>query len=86
MDLRQCDIEDLIAELERREKEREEKERPKPVANPDWSHVQQLCEENIEHLAAHGYEPKDMDHYIYEAAIEAVFGKNVWVWINERLP
>lgn len=25
------------------------------------------------------------DHWIYEAAMEAVYGKDVWTWVNKML-
>jgi len=37
----------------------------------------------IDGFAKDGYAPKDQDHWIYEAAMVAVFGKDVWKYINQ---
>lgn len=41
-----------------------------------------LCFENIEHVIEKGYEIKDIEHWIYEMAINITLGKNAWPIIN----
>ena len=78
--------EQLEAELTRRKKEKERAEMPKPVPNPDWSQVILLCTSYIATLAEAKWEQKDSKIYIFEAAMEAVYGsKEIWKWINKKL-
>ena len=61
--------------------------KPKPLATIDWSSVQQMVTKHIDNLAKPEDErerEKDLDHYTYEAAVETVFGRDVWKWINSR--
>lgn len=61
-------------------------DKPELLLNPDFTKVIQLCNDYIIALNE-GEETVDSDfpHYIYEEALEACFGKNIWGWINERL-
>lgn len=83
--LRSFSEEELQAELERREKERRENKRPTLVENPDFSNVIRDCIAYVDHLHKHDYEPKDLDHYVFEHAMKAVFGPGVFDWINKKL-
>ena len=80
----QKEIDRLQAELEQRRKERELATMPKPVENPDWTEVKKMCQEVIDGLAKEGWYDEDLKHYIYESAMEAVFGKDVFTWMNKR--
>jgi hypothetical protein len=77
-DLTKISTEDLVAELERRHAETTEAEVPRPLPTMDWNPVIKLC----------GYHLKTLQHqtkqYIYEAAMEAVYGDGVWDWINRQ--
>ena len=86
MDELKCyDTEALEEELRRREREEREQAKPQPIDNPDWSRVQQNCEEYIDRIHVAGEPPKDAKQYIFEAAIEAVYGgRDVWHWINSN--
>lgn len=77
--------EELAAELERRKQRKEQEEKPKQLETIDITSLRAICQEYIDTLASGGYVSDDFDHYIYEAAIEAVFGTGVWGWINKRL-
>ena len=86
MDELKCfDTEQLEAELKRHKEEEKGRNKPQPVANPDWSTVQRYCQEQVDTIFQGKYVDSDSDHYIYEAAMEAVFGRNVWSWINARM-
>lgn len=78
--------EQLEKELKRRKEERNKYPKPTPLRNIDWKDVKRLCIRYIEDM---GLDEDDVDEdypiYIYEAAIEAVFGGEVWKWINARL-
>ena len=47
--------------------------------------LRRLCQEYIDQLAEDDYVDDDLEHYIFEAAMELAFGKGVWKWINARL-
>jgi len=78
------DTEQLEAELARRKEEAERQAMPVPLDNPDWSVVTKYCKGYIEDLHTKGYTHTDDKQYIFEAAMNAVFGKNVWQWINAK--
>lgn len=78
------EIDRLEAERKRLQDERELATMPKPVENPDWTEVKKMCQEVISQLAKDGWYDEDLKHYIYESAMEAVFGKDVFTWMNKR--
>lgn len=75
---------DLEAELERRRKAKEEAAIPKPLAAQDFTALREVCARYIKELADDEYD-EDTEHYIYEAAMTALYGKKVWDWISERV-
>jgi hypothetical protein len=78
------DTKQLEDELARRKREAEEGAKPKPIESPDWTGVQATCESYVEALFRRGYVDSDDKQWIFEAAMEAVFGKDVWPWVNSR--
>jgi len=56
---------------------------PELLINPDFIKVIQLCNNYVIALSE-GEEKCDSDfpHYIYEEALEACFGKEIWKWKN----
>jgi len=77
--------EELQAELNRREEEKRKSEKPQQLAIVDPDPLRKMCQEYIDELDKSGYVDDDFDHYIYEAAMTMVFGKDVWMWINKQL-
>ena len=76
---------ELIAEIERRTNA----ERPAALA---LAHVRaqgldirvyEYANKYIDELAEKGWVDDDLEHYIFEAVMEMVFGKNVWDFINK---
>lgn len=59
--------------------------KPKQLENKDFAPVVKICQEYIDKLDSSGREIKDIEHYILEAAVTCVFGKDVWNWINEKI-
>ncbi len=61
--------------------------RPKPLSSPDFSSLIQLCGEylNYKQDPENNY-MKDAEHYIFEEAVNCVYGRNeksgVWDFIN----
>jgi hypothetical protein len=55
---------------------------PQPLASPDWTEVVKVCQERLQEYLDGNETDSDIPHYIYEAAIKAVFGPGVWEWIR----
>jgi len=56
--------------------------KPKKKTKIDFNPVIDICEENINKLHKDGYMIKDIEHWIYEAVLESVYGKDIWKWID----
>jgi hypothetical protein len=52
---------------------------PVPLANPDWS---KLINTAVSHLATYD-EDNDDKHYIYEEAMQAIFGPDIFSRLRE---
>ena len=66
--------------------ELEKRKLPKPslLKSIDQSKLIKLCQSYIDQLDHNGSEDDDSEHYIFEAAIEMLFGKTAWKWINKN--
>jgi len=82
MSLKEYSTEDLRKELTRRE---EESSAAAPLEKIDWQPVIDLVIDGVDTMRNECYEPKDFEHYVYEAVMEAVYGKDVWKWYNDLL-
>jgi hypothetical protein len=80
MSIRDYSKEELTAELKRREKLLAIN--PIPMDEIDWQPVVKMVTNTVGYMTNEGYAPKDFEHYIFEAAMEAVYGKDVWDWYN----
>lgn len=49
-----------------------------PLAERDWSIVEHLVRAYVEGRRGNGQRFKDVNYYIAEKAIEAVYGKDIW--------
>ncbi len=63
----------------------DEEGKPELLPEPDFAQVIKLCQSYIDQLDKEKYVDDDLEHYIFEAAIAACFGKDVWKWVNKRL-
>lgn len=62
---------------------RKRSEKPKQLAEFDLLLLTETCGEYIDRIASGKYhEDDDIKHYIFECAIETIYGKDVWKWIN----
>jgi hypothetical protein len=62
-----------------------EHERPEPNPNPDFSELKDICLAYLDKVEkGDGNFTEDEKHYIFEAAINAIYGEHVWEFINER--
>lgn len=76
MSLEKYSTQDLEFELAKREKERKVKSF-EPVANPDLTRLIEVCKSDIKEMLD-GEEDTDTEHYIYEEAMQAIFGRDVF--------
>ena len=74
---------ELEKEIKRREEFKKKASFPKAIENPDFSGLIEMCKRYIDGIA-NGAIHDDTQHYIYECAVECVFGKKIWVWINKQ--
>ena len=76
--------EEIELEMAKRKRAAEEQSIPVPKPNPDFKELINACRSHISDIARTEHDD-DTEHYIYEAAIEAVYGDEVWKWINKRI-
>jgi hypothetical protein len=78
----------LEAEVERRKKQKFEDEIPKPRSEINAQTLQpvaDLCQSYIDQLAqVEPYADDKLRQFVFEAAMEVFFGKEVWVWVKKR--
>ena len=79
MALKDFTTEQLQKELEKRTANQT---RPLPLNRIKWEKLVEACEKVMEKYAVDGYF-KDDEHYIYEEAIDLIYGPKAWEWINE---
>jgi len=59
--------------------------KPVQLQNMDFTALIEQCQEEIDDVNDGNYsEDSDNIHYMYEAAMMAVFGKDVFKWMNEN--
>lgn len=74
---------DLRAEVERRAKKEELVGRttiPTTVPNMDFSDLVATVTEGVGKMVAEQHEDENFKHYVYEAAINAIYGDRFWAW------
>ena len=58
-------------------------QKPKQQGNPNFQELIDECQEYLDYLTSEEYhEDNDREHFIFESAMEAVFGRDVWEYIN----
>lgn len=73
---------DLEKELERRRTV--VSKAPTPLDNPDFTKLRAMVIAGVDETVKDQHEDDDFEHYVYEAAMEAVFGKGFWEWRNKQ--
>ena len=59
---------------------------PIPRNEINWEQVINLAKQHIEEIQDEYQENNDDTQWFYEAVMEAVYGKNIWNWINSNTP
>jgi hypothetical protein len=83
MDIRDIPTDELDKELLRREKAINRPSKVDAPAHIDFKKLIDLCEEVLDDIEKDGYS-KDHDHYIYEEAMQCIYGPKVWDWLNKH--
>jgi len=58
--------------------------RPKPIEVYDLRRLIEVCELYLDEIENGEDEDSDSPHYIFEAAISAIYGDRAWEWINDE--
>jgi hypothetical protein len=59
---------------------------PNPIDCVDFSKVYIMVTDYVEEIKKDGWqEDSDIDHYIFEAVMEAIYGKDCWIKFNEMV-
>ena len=56
--------------------------KPSPKTNIDWKPVIEYVESHMNHLRDRGWMNDDSDFYIAEKVFVAIYGKDVWRWVD----
>lgn len=79
-ELEQFSLQQLQAEIKARETAA--KAEPIAVDNPDFSKLIDMVRACIRDAKRECFWGEDNRYYIYEATIEALYGKSFWAWIT----
>jgi len=74
--------EELMEEVARRAKDGDPP--PKPLEKPDFKKLVRVVIDGVDEAHEEKYENDDFEHFVYEAAVEAVYGKGFWTWRNKQ--
>jgi hypothetical protein len=56
---------------------------PMPLENPDFRQLKKYAISHINCLANNGIVDEDDKQYIFEEALKAVYGKDIFIWYNK---
>lgn len=59
--------------------------KPSPLEEPDFSGLISLCKSYLNEVEQRKYPDSNTQHYIFEEAMKAVYGKDVWDYINHKM-
>lgn len=71
-------------ELEKEIKIRKESV-PEELTVKDWTNVEDQAKGIVKSIRDGGYADDDDPHYLFEAVMETVYGKEIWKWYNRRV-
>lgn len=83
-DINKLSIEELEAELKKRKEKSDLDSIPKPLENIDIDAIKKIAQDELEHITKSGQNSKDIEHWMYEAVMESVYGKDIFNYINSR--
>ena len=74
----------LQNEITRRLKAKIEAGKPPRIENPNFDVLIGMCQSYLDQVTDTGFVEEDVKEYIFEGAMCAVFGDDVWEFINSR--
>jgi hypothetical protein len=78
-------VEELQALVDQRNQETIKATNPQPLPSPDFGPLVELCQGYIDDLEKWGYVDERYKQWMFETAMQAVFGNDVWEWTNPIL-
>lgn len=69
---------ELKMELELRRSKKEKRNIPKQLENPNLTLLREMCRDYVESE----YKDKNFEYYIFETAISAIYGTDIWDYIK----
>jgi hypothetical protein len=58
-------------------------EEPKQLTTVDTGSIRKICKEYIDMISKHENDD-DIEHYVFEEALKAVYGKNIFDYVNSH--
>ena len=60
-------------------------DKPTQKENIDWTDVVEMAQDHLDTVGEVGFESaRDVDHYIFEEVMKAIYGDNVFDWYNKH--
>lgn len=79
------DLMKLQEKIKTEQESRSNPPRPRPLDNPDFTKLIQTCEACIDDLETRDWWNEDNQHYVYESAFEAIYGKDFFSkYLNQK--
>ena len=83
--LTEKEIQDRLCKLHQ---ELDRRKAPQPTIRREmagrFEDVFDMCVEHVKALNGEGSDIKDLEHYMYEKAMEAVYGTKIWEWVRTK--
>lgn len=79
------ELEDIIVQRKLHEQKPVPVQLPRAVQDEAWGNLVRVCRAYIDQLAdpKGKRDPEDQEHYIFEKALELVYGGRIWGWVKE---
>ena len=74
----------LQNEITRRLKAKIEAGKPPRIENPNFDVLIGMCQSYLDQVTDTGFVEEDVKEYIFEGSMCAVFGDDVWAFMNSR--
>lgn len=55
------------------------------ISTDNYSVLCDLCSQYLDLVKTGSVDDSDLEHYIFEVALESVYGDDVWKYVNERI-
>lgn len=78
--LSEASIQELEMEIARRGLSR-----PDRIIHANWTSVANYVQDAIHALDRGDDLPKDFEHFLMETVLEAMYGKDIWIWWNSNV-